>query len=82
MTAEPAGAREPGTAEPAGYAGPEQRLAAEFRTRPSPRRATPSAEEIEQAWRVYEAHVPSMFSRQCLAPGCGEWPCRSYREAV
>lgn len=50
--------------------------------RPSPRHRQPTPDEIRQAQYDYEHHVPSMFTRQCLADGCGEWPCRPYREAV
>ena len=50
--------------------------------RPSPRHRQPTPDEIRDAQHAYEHHVPSMFSRQCLAEGCGEWPCRPYREAV
>lgn len=61
----------------------------EFRRRPAPGpypsprpHEEPTAEEVAAARRAYDSHVPSMFARQCLAPGCGEWPCRPYREAV
>ncbi len=71
------------------------RLAEAFpshRARPSPRPTQPSPttparrqpipDEIRHAQHIYDTHVPSMFNRECLAEGCGEWPCRPYRQAV
>src|SRR6266545_7379846 len=61
----------------------ERRLASEYVRRPSPRpRTEPTEYEITWAWETYEQHIPSrVLHRQCIAAGCGEWPCRPYREA-
>ncbi len=53
-----------------------------FPKRPAPRHAPPTAGEIEQARRDFAQHIPSLFSRRCLAVGCEDWPCRRYRRAV
>ncbi|MGH3740883.1 MAG: hypothetical protein ACRDT1_06075 [Micromonosporaceae bacterium] len=39
-------------------------------------------DDIEAAQAVYDAHVPTLTElRQCIAPGCGPWPCQPYRDA-
>lgn len=58
------------------------RVSEAFPRKPAPRHAPPAAAEIEQALHDFAVHIPSLFSRHCLAPGCEEWPCRRYRRAV
>ncbi|MGH3645703.1 MAG: hypothetical protein ACRDTM_00760 [Micromonosporaceae bacterium] len=53
-----------------------------FPRRPAPHHRAPTAAEIEQALHDFALHIPSLVSHQCLAAGCGQWPCRQYRHAV
>ncbi|MGH3655549.1 MAG: hypothetical protein ACRDUA_02725 [Micromonosporaceae bacterium] len=53
-----------------------------FPRRPAPRRTPPTAEEIAAAREQFALHIPSLFTRECLAADCGRWPCRPYRHAI
>ncbi|MQA26589.1 MAG: hypothetical protein GEU94_14240 [Micromonosporaceae bacterium] len=53
-----------------------------FPRRPAPRHAPLTPEEIEQAKADFALHIPSLFTRQCLAEECEGWPCRRYVRAV
>lgn len=54
-----------------------------FPRKPAPRHAPPTPEEIKQAREDFALHIPSLFTRQCLAPDCDEeHPCRRYRRAA
>lgn len=59
------------------------RVAEAFPRKPAPRHPAPTLEEIKQAREDYALHIPSLITRQCLAPSCDEdWPCRRYRYVV
>lgn len=46
------------------------------------RRPRPHPMSVEEAQEIYDAHIPSMHERICLACfGQQDWPCRPYREA-
>ncbi|MGH3645699.1 MAG: hypothetical protein ACRDTM_00740 [Micromonosporaceae bacterium] len=53
-----------------------------FPRRPAPHHRPPTTAEIAQAQHDFAVHIPSLFTHQCLASGCGRWPCRPYRQAV
>ncbi|MQA26547.1 MAG: hypothetical protein GEU94_14010 [Micromonosporaceae bacterium] len=54
-----------------------------FPRKPAPRHAPLTPEEIEQAKADFALHIPSLFTRQCIGPDCGEtWPCRRYTGSV
>lgn len=58
------------------------RVAEAFPRKPAPRHTPPTPEEIARAREDFALHIPSLFTRQCLAEGCGDWPCRRYRWAL
>lgn len=59
------------------------RVSEAFPRRPAPRHGRPADDEIKQARKDFALHIPSLFTRQCLAPDCdGDRPCRRYRRAV
>ncbi|MGH2599297.1 MAG: hypothetical protein ACRDJ9_07920 [Dehalococcoidia bacterium] len=54
-----------------------------FPRKPAPRHCPPTPEEIRQAREDFALHIPSLFTRQCLAPTCEEdWPCTRYRHVM
>ncbi len=54
-----------------------------FPRKPAPRHEPPTPEQIREARDTYALHIPSLFTRQCLAADCDEdWPCARYRRAV
>ncbi|MGH3712773.1 MAG: hypothetical protein ACRDT4_04845 [Micromonosporaceae bacterium] len=58
-------------------------MAEAFPRRPAPRHQPPTPEEIKVARENFALHIPSLFTRQCLAADCTEdWPCSRYRLVV
>lgn len=58
-------------------------MAEAFPRKPAPRHMQPTPEEICAARDDYALHIPSLFTRRCIAPGCDEdWPCGRYRLVV
>ncbi len=37
---------------------------------------------VARAREDFALHIPGLFTKNCLAEGCEEWPCPPYRRAV